>query len=1093
MTTGTEGNDNLTNDTSLKHETVDALGGDDVITVTRPTPTITSGETVTVNGGSGFDTLIVDTGYSFVNSLGATGFDGSFNVRGGSGINWTVSWTSIERLELTAKFFGNNASFVLGDEIDIIRLNLGLAGGSITTGAGNDEIYVDGGGGVAFSADSGSGNDVIDMSGAGSSTTHRYLASGGTGEDVITGSDYNDRLDGGAGDDQLTGNGSLVAFGSDGDQFVGGEGNDLITGGSAGIDWVRYDLETGGGAVRVNLSDSQTTVGGVLLDPGTARDTFGNTDSLVGIERISGSSSDDSMLGGSGAERFEGGAGNDTLTGAGGADELTGGAGADLLDGGDGALDWAVYSLEDGAVTGVAVNFSGSAATVGGVLLQSGTARDTYGNIDTLAGIEQVRGSNNDDHMLGGSAADRFEGWDGDDLLEGGGGNDALVGGAGDDYLDGGTGADAMSGESGSDTFIVDDAGDTVTDSIGSVDSDEIRTSLANYSLASNLAIENLTGLASTGQTLSGNDKANVIRGGSGNDVLAGGAATDRLAGGAGADSLFGGLQDGTDGADDWAAYDLESGGGPVAVNLSASTATVGGVVLATGTARDTFGTIDTLSGIEFVSTGGGNDHLLGGSGSNRFESGAGNDILDGGAGADILVGGTGDDIYYVDNAGDTVTEDASAGTDEVRTGLITYSLAVRPNVENLTATSDVNHDFRGNASANVIVGAGGDDFIRLQDGGNDTGIGGSGNDVFLFGSTMDGLDAVDGGAGTDQIALQGGAAFTFGSGVVGVESIGLLSGSDTRFGGPGGLLHSYVIGTVDSNVAAGALLTVDGAKLLAGEDLTFNGYAETDGSFFIYGGRGVDSLYGGAKNDVFLFGSDGHFGASDVVNGGVDGIDQLALRGNYSLTFGANQLIGIESLGILSAHDTRYGPLGTNYNYNLTTHDGNVAAGVQMVVDGAKLRGTETLVFNGAAETDGSFHIFGGINGDTLAGGQNGDVLQGKAGADMLTGNGGADIFRYAAAADSTTGAIDRILDFAAGSDKVDLSRIDADSNAAGNQAFTWIGSDTFDGVAGQLRAYQDGNSWFVQGDTNGDSQADLVIELIVTGGPLTQGDFLP
>jgi hypothetical protein len=31
MTTGTEGPDNLANDQNIEHETVDALGGDDVI------------------------------------------------------------------------------------------------------------------------------------------------------------------------------------------------------------------------------------------------------------------------------------------------------------------------------------------------------------------------------------------------------------------------------------------------------------------------------------------------------------------------------------------------------------------------------------------------------------------------------------------------------------------------------------------------------------------------------------------------------------------------------------------------------------------------------------------------------------------------------------------------------------------------------------------------------------------------------------------------------------------------------------------------------------------------------------------------------
>ena len=115
----------------------------------------------------------------------------------------------------------------------------------------------------------------------------------------------------------------------------------------------------------------------------------------------------------------------------------------------------------------------------------------------------------------------------------------------------------------------------------------------------------------------------------------------------------------------------------------------------------------------------------------------------------------------------------------------------------------------------------------------------------------------------------------------------------------------------------------------------------------------------------------------------------------------------------------------------------------------------------------------------------------------DEITGGGGADSFRYQAAAESVNGSADHILDFTPGTDRIELDRIDANTLAAGNQAFTWIGSNAFAGSgaasAGQLRAYQDGNDWFVQGDTNGDGTADLVIQLVVTGGALSQSDFLP
>jgi Ca2+-binding RTX toxin-like protein len=421
------------------------------------------------------------------------------------------------------------------------------------------------------------------------------------------------------------------------------------------------------------------------------------------------------------------------------------------------------------------------------------------------------------------------------------------------------------------------------------------------------------------------------------------------------------------------------------------------------------------------------------------------------------------------------------------------FTIANGVTIENATS-GDGNDTLRGNSANNRLDGGGGNDTFYVHAGGNDTIIGGAGNDVILFGAAMNFFDAVDGGSGIDQIALQGGGGVAFGAGVVNVESLTLLSGLDSRFGDTLRNLYDYVITTQDVNVAAGAQLIVDAAGLVGGEDLTFNGGAETDGSFFICGGLGTDTLTGGAKNDVFLFGSAGQFGAGDVVNGGA-GIDQLALRGNYTVAFGAGQLVGVESIGLVSAQDTRFGALGTNYSYNLTLADGNVAAGVQMIVDAAQLRGaTETLTFNGSAETDGSFRVFGGLNGDTITGGAGADNLQGNGGADVLTGGGGADIFKYLSASDSTAAAKDQILDFAPGTDKIDLSRIDANSGLAGDQAFAWIGSNAFSNTAGELRATLSNGVWTVEGDINGDGVADLVIAVTTPGAaPLGAGDFLP
>ncbi|HEX9966291.1 MAG TPA: M10 family metallopeptidase C-terminal domain-containing protein, partial [Allosphingosinicella sp.] len=135
---------------------------------------------------------------------------------------------------------------------------------------------------------------------------------------------------------------------------------------------------------------------------------------------------------------------------------------------------------------------------------------------------------------------------------------------------------------------------------------------------------------------------------------------------------------------------------------------------------------------------------------------------------------------------------------------------------------------------------------------------------------------------------------------------------------------------------------------------------------------------------------------------------------------------------------------------------------------------------------------LFGSYSDDGLKGGGQSDLILGSLGADTLGGGGGADTFRYDEAADSTSASMDEIIDFTPGSDKIDLSRVDADSGAAGNQAFSWIGSNAFGGSAGQLRAYEQGGTWYVEGDTDGDSVADLVIALTLQGPTaLGAGDF--
>jgi len=82
-----------------------------------------------------------------------------------------------------------------------------------------------------------------------------------------------------------------------------------------------------------------------------------------------------------------------------------------------------------------------------------------------------------------------------------------------------------------------------------------------------------------------------------------------------------------------------------------------------------------------------GDDQFNGGTGEDELLGMGGTDRLRGGAGADLLVGGLGDDRYYVDNAGDTITEATGEGFDIVFSSA-NYTLNAGASVELLSTES---------------------------------------------------------------------------------------------------------------------------------------------------------------------------------------------------------------------------------------------------------------------------------------------------------------------------------------------------------------------------------------------------------------------
>ncbi len=317
----------------------------------------------------------------------------------------------------------------------------------------------------------------------------------------------------------------------------------------------------------------------------------------------------------------------------------------------------------------------------------------------------------------------------------------------------------------------------------------------------------------------------------------------------------------------------------------------------------------------------------------------------------------------------------------------------------------------RGSFGNDILIGLSATaNYFDLSQGGMDRATGGSGNDAFLMGASLDALDAIDGGAGVnDEVGLRGdysgGNALVLGSNTLRyIDTIGLLAS-------PG---NSYDITTHNDTVAAGQKLTVFGTNLASGSNFTFDGSAETDGSFRLYGGAGIDDLTGGAGNDGFWFGPGRFDPMVDRVDGGAGTNDQLALEGDYTITLDGTSIQGIEAITL------QRGPVGDSNRFNLTLADSLVADNGRLTIWGYPL--LTSLRVDGSAEAGGDLRIYGGTVGDTLIGGGGNDWLWGGYGGDRLEGGAGADVFAYDVASQSTGVNYDTLVGFDASVDRIDL-----------------------------------------------------------------------
>jgi Ca2+-binding RTX toxin-like protein len=293
--------------------------------------------------------------------------------------------------------------------------------------------------------------------------------SGGGGDDVITGSELPDVMEGDEGDDRITGfrnpaTGRDVFLGGDGNDTLvwnNGDGSDTMDG-EAGDDTVEVNgAAAAGDSFTVNPNGQRVRFDRVNLVPFNL--DIGTSETL----QINGGGGDDTIAGASGLATLiklsmDGGDGNDTLTGGNGDDVMAGGAGDDRLVGAQGrdamagndGDDTMVWNNGDGSdvMNGAAgkdtVEVNGAAAAGDEFRVKPNGRRVRFARLNLVPftldiGTSERLDANaggGDDRIVGSKGLARlirssFDGQDGKDRITGTDGADELIGGPGRDVI----------------------------------------------------------------------------------------------------------------------------------------------------------------------------------------------------------------------------------------------------------------------------------------------------------------------------------------------------------------------------------------------------------------------------------------------------------------------------------------------------------------------------------------------------------------------------------------------------------------------------------------------------------------------------------
>ncbi len=699
-----------------------------------------------------------------------------------------------------------------------------------------------------------------------------------------------------------------------------------------------------------------------------------------------------------------------------------------------------------------------------------------FENITSGDGDDDIRGSEDANIFTGNGGDDFLVGYGGDDVLSGGSGIDTLVGGLGsdlllgganDDIIVGGSQNDNLQGFTGNDTFYQWDHGGTAsgfTDTIDGGDGiDTLRMQLFGIRVGDvdqgdydfNFAAGIITGNGETinisnveilyagdgDSTYTGTGAVNTVYGQGGDDVIFGFGGDDILDGGDGDDVISGGTgADQIDGGDGNDTGDYTYTNGNLTVNLDTGQAF--------GTSAGFGG--ETLTSIENLILGGGDDNITGNDDNNRIDGGNGDDVIFAGDGDDVLIGGGGDDVLDGGNGNDTADYSYTSAnlTIDLANGEAFPSSIGNSVGDSLFSIENANGGggddlILDRSDNNIVFGDAGDDRFNYI-GGNDRFDGGDGQDTLDL-SASSGVDIrVDSSfiSGADYVVTSQGGGFPLVQGLEVETFIGsLLSNNTFRVSGvnfanfTGGdendIAHLSATGSFFDGRAGSDRLSynlsglADGVTIDAVEGIAFSNItgqsSATDDSFMnverISGSFGNDTIYvsadlteasGASGDDTLIFLSASDAVAGQFISGGLEGTDRLAIdiADGDEIDFRDVNLVSFQEFQF--ATSAQGGEAGAVFTANQFGDVGKLANDLHIIGSSPQNPNANDLftIFLGVVDNfslsqftftdwnnaNNEINVIGNGDNETIVGSTQNDSILGNGGNDEILGSSGVD-----------------------------------------------------------------------------------------------------